>query len=1035
MKGFNLSEFSVRNRAITLFLIIIVVAMGAMAFQRLGRAEDPGFTLKFMLVQAAWPGATAEEMQEQVADKIEKRLQELKYFYRTETTVRPGFMTLQVQFIDTMPPDEVVAEFQQVRNKVTDEWPNMPRGVVGPFFIDDFTDVYFALYALQAHGMPHRQLVAEAEKLRQDYLNVEGVKKVKIIGEQAQKIFIEFSPRRLATLGVTVPQIMEALSAQNDLAPSGFVDTGGPRVFFRPGGAFDTLDKIKAVPIEADGKILRLSDVADVSRGYEDPPAYLIRYMGEETIILGIVIRENHNGLVLGEALDEKDAEIRASLPLGLELHRVNDQARYIEYAYEEFLMKFLIALGVVMAVSFITLGFRVGLVVAAAVPLTLAVVFVFMEMDGMNFDRITLGALILALGLLVDDAIIAIEMMLVKMEEGLDRIAAATYAWTSTAAPMLSGTLVTIIGFVPIGFANSTTAEFAGNIFWVVGYALLASWFVAVYFTPYLGVRLLPDIKPNPGGHDAIYSTPIYNRFRRVVQWMVGHKILVVATVVIAFFVSGWGMGFVKKQFFPSADRPELLVEIYLPQGTAFEVTDRVAKDVEGWLLEQPETETLSTYVGQGSPRFFLSLNQEQRNPAFAKVVVIAKDGEARKVLLRRVRDMAANGAWPEARVRPTLLLLGPPVVWPVSFRVFGDDPVQLRKYAERVRDEIAEEPWTIGTNIEWGERTYTMRLDFDLDQLSLVGLTPSAASQQLAALLNGATVTQVRGDLRTIDVVVRADEAERQSLSDIDSITLTTATGRSVPLSQVARLVPEAEQPVLIRRNREMFMNVRADIQPILEPIDASHYFAEKLAPLNDTFLPGYNVDLHGSTEESDKANAALAAMMPIMVSLMLFVIMFQVRSFAMMFMVFATAPLGLIGAVPALLILDQPFGFMAILGIIGLAGILMRNTLILVDQIRADKEAGLTDYEAIVESTVRRARPVILTALAAVLAFVPLTFSTFMGPMAVVLIGGVTMGTALTLLFLPALYALWFRVKKPQPSERPHYSGSEGGVPEGA
>ena len=1017
MGGFNLSAFAVRHRAITLFLLFAIILMGVGAFQRLGRAEDPGFTLKFMLITAYWPGATAEEMQAQVTDKLEKRLQELEYFWRTDAVTRPGFTSIQVMFIDTMDPAKVEDEFYQVRKRLNDERPNLPQGVIGPYFNDDFTDIYFALYALQSDGLPHRDLVREAERIRTDLLGVEGVKKVNLIGEQEQRIFVEFSPQRLATLGVSVQQIFQALAAQNDVVPAGFVETQGPRVFLRPGGAFDNLDAIRAAPIEAGGRVIKLGDVATVSRGYQDPPVQLIRHEGEPAILLGVVMRDHHNGLELGRALAAEQAEIEASLPLGITLAKMTDQSVHIDYAYSEFMLKFAVALGVVMVVSFLALGFRTGIVVAAAVPLTLAIVFVIMQMNGMNFDRITLGALILSLGLLVDDAIIAIEMMLVKMEEGLDRVAAATFAWTSTAAPMLSGTLVTIIGFVPIGFANSTSAEYAGNIFWVVGFALLASWFVAVFFTPYLGVKLLPKIEPNPGGHDAIYDTPLYRRLRSVVKACVRFKWIVAGAVIASFALAVVGMGFVKQQFFPSAARPELLVEIYLPQGTAFDVTNQVAKQVADDLRDLDGVVEMSSFVGAGAPRFFLSLNPEQPDPAFAKLLIIATSPEKRFELKDKIRAMANDGQWPKARVRPTELQLGPPVPFPVNFRVFGDDPAKLRQYAEEVRQVIAQEPWVIDPHIKWGERVYGLRLEFDLERLSLIGLTPQAASQQIAALLNGTTVTQVRGDIRTIDVVARADDADRRSLSDIDSLTISTSEGRSVPLSQVARIVPSAEDPVLIRRNRVPYMEVRADIERGIQPNDASDIIAAKLAPMNEELPPGYTIDLEGSKEESNKANAALAAMFPIMIGLMLFVIMVQVRSFAMMFMVFATAPLGLIGAVPALLIFDRPFGFMAILGLIGLAGIIMRNTLILVDQIAADKHAGLSDYEAIVESTVRRTRPVVLTALAAVLAFVPLTLSTFMGPMAVVLIGGVTVGTILTIVFLPALYALWFRIRPPK------------------
>ncbi|HBG21205.1 MAG TPA: MFS transporter, partial [Desulfobulbaceae bacterium] len=741
-----------------------------------------------------------------------------------------------------------------------------------------------------------------------------------------------------------------------------------------------------------------------------------IRHQGEPSIILALVMKKGFNGLTLGKLLNAEEAAIHQELPLGLALSKVSDQSHVISEAIDEFMIKFAVALGVVIVVSLATLGFRVGIVVAAAVPLTLAAVFVIMLFTGRDFDRITLGALILSLGLLVDDAIIAIEMMVVKMEEGLDRIQAATFAWTSTASPMLFGTLVTIAGFLPVGFARSTAGEYAGDIFWVVAFSLITSWFVAVLFTPYLGVKLLPDIKPVAGGHDAIYATPNYQRFRSMVRKVVDHKWLAAGVTIALFILSVAGMGSVEKQFFPNSDRTELTVEVNLPPGSAFAATDRSVKNIEKTIMAEPEAGAVTSYIGQGMPRFILSLNSELPNPAYAQIVVATESPAARDALKRKLRDIIAKGAFPEARVRVKQFVFGPPVTFPVLFRVMGPDENELRRIARETRAIMAENPNMRDVHLDWGERTQSLRLVLDQDRLRLLGLTPQETGLQLQAILNGVPTTQMREGIRSVDVVVRAPGSERHSLEDIENITLTTRDGHSIPLSQIAHLESRMEDGLLKRYNRESYIAVQGDVVDGVQPPDVTAQLLPKLENLKATLPPGYRIETGGSVEESKKADTALGLLFPPMALLMLIFIMLQVRSFATMFMVFATAPLGLVGAVPTLLIFHQAFGFNAILGLIGLAGIIMRNTLILVDQIRHDQAAGLSDYEAIVESTVRRARPVVLTAVAAMLAFIPLTFSSFWGQLAYVLIGGVGVGTILTLLFLPALYAIWFKVKQP-------------------
>ncbi|KAB7787734.1 efflux RND transporter permease subunit [Methylorubrum populi] len=1017
MTGFNLSALAVRERAVTLFLIIAVTAAGFFAFQRLGRAEDPAFTVKTMSVSAAWPGATTSEIQRQVADPLEKRLQELVYYDRVETTVRPGLMLMKLYFKDSMPPARLPAEFYQARKKLSDQASALPRGVLGPLFNDEFSDVYFALYALQAQDLPHRHLVLRAEDLRQRLLRVPGVEKINILGEQNQKIYVEISYQRLATLGITGQQLLTALANQNDVTPAGFVETTGPRVYLRLDGAIDGLDTIRNLPVAAGERSLKLGDIAEVKRGYEDPKVFEIRNDGEPALMLGLVMKPGFNGLALGEALNAEEVAIHHELPTGIAFTKITDQAKVIDDAIHEFMVKFFTALSVVIVVSLVALGFRVGIVVALAVPITLAAVFVVMMVTGRDFDRITLGALIISLGLLVDDAIIAIEMMVVRMEEGVDRVEAATHAWSATAAPMLSGTLVTIAGFLPVGFAASTAGEYAGNIFWVVGFSLIISWIVAVTFTPYLGVKLLPDIKTVAGGHEAIYATKNYQRLRRVVRACVDHKWLAAGITVGLFALAVVGMGRVEKQFFPNSERPELIVEVSLPTGSAFATTEASVRKVEAAIRGLPEAREITSYIGQGMPRFVLSFDPELPDPAFAQIVVQTSDAASRDALRIKLRRLVSDGLFREARVRVLQIVFGPPIRFPVAFRVTGPDPDVIRGIAAEVRDVMMANPNMRLVHLDWGSKTPSLHLVLDQERLRLIGLTPKEAGQQLQSYLNGTPATQMRENLRSVDVLLRSPGPERRSLGEIGDLTLTTHDGRQVPLSQVARLESRNEDAVFKRYNRETYIRVQGDVLDGKQPPDIHAQIFPALDPIKAKLPPGYRIDVAGAVEESAKAMKALVAVFPLMLIVTLTVIMLQVRSFTTMFMVFATAPLGLVGAAPTLLLFHQPFGFNAILGLIALSGILMRNTLILVDQIHHDRAAGLSDYEAIVESTVRRARPVILTAAAAMLAFIPLTHSVFWGALAYVLIGGVGVGTLLTLLFLPALYALWFRVgRKP-------------------
>ena len=1011
---FNLSALAVRERSVTLFLIVLVTIAGIYAFFGLGRAEDPPFTVKQMTVITVWPGATAQEIQDQVAEPLEKRLQELKWYDRTETYTRPGmaFITLSLQ--DKTPPAEVQDEFYQARKKLGDETRRLPSGVIGPMINDEFSDVTFALFALKAKGEPQRQLVRDAESLRQQLLHVPGVKKVNIIGEQAERIYISFSHDRLATMGLSTQDIFTALNSQNALAAAGSIETRGAQIFIRLDGAFDELQKIRDTPFVAQGKTLKLSDVATVERGYEDPPTMLIRNQHEPALLLGIVMREGWNGLALGKALDAEAAKINEGLPLGMTLTKVTDQSVNIRSSVDEFMIKFFVALLVVMVVCFVSMGWRVGVVVAAAVPLTLAVVFVVMEAAGINFDRVTLGSLILALGLLVDDAIIAIEMMVVKMEEGYDRIKASAYAWSHTAAPMLAGTLMTAIGFMPNGFAQSTAGEYTSNMFWIVGLALIASWFVAVVFTPYLGVKILPSIPVVEGGHAAIYNTPRYNRFRLLLGRVIARKWRVAGSVVAIFILAVLGMGLVKKQFFPTSDRPEVLVEVQMPYGTSIAQTSAATAKIEAWLSKQPEAKIVTAYIGQGSPRFYLAMAPELPDPSFAKVVILTDSETSREALKFRLRQAVASGLAPEARVRVTQLVFGPYSPFPVAWRVSGPDVATVRGIADKVKAVLEASPMMRTVNSDWGSRVPVLHFTLDQNRLQATGLTSSDVARQLQFLLSGVPVTAVREDIRSVEVMGRAAGDIRLDPAKIEGFTLVGNAGQRVPLSQIGKIEIGMEDPILRRRDRTPTITVRGDIADTLQPPDVSVAIMKQLQPIVDALPAGYRIDMAGSIEESGKATQAMLPLFPIMIALTLLIIILQVRSLSAMVMVFLTAPLGLIGVVPTLLMFNQPFGINALVGLIALSGILMRNTLILIGQIDHNQKAGLDPFQAVVEATVQRARPVLLTAMAAVLAFIPLTHSVFWGTLAWTLIGGTLGGTIITLVFLPAMYAIWFRIR---------------------
>lgn len=1010
MKRVNISEWAVHHPAIILFLMIASTISGAYAYTKLGRAEDPSFTIKTMIVQTAWPGATASQMQQLIAEPLEKRLQEFSELDYVRTYSRAGVSVLQVQLKDEVRGRAVADVWYQVRKKLNDSRSALPTGAQGPFFDDEYGDVFSAVYMLSGDGVSRRELKQYAETLRKTLLRVPDVKKVALSGVVNERIYVEFSHTKLATLGVTPQQILTALGRQNSVTPAGTIETSADRVAVRVEGAYLADKAIAETPIEAGDKILRLGDIADVRRGYEDPLSFLVRHNNRDAVGVSVAMADNANVLDLGAKLRSAIADVQSTIPTGIMIEQVSDQPEVVKESVGEFTTSFVEALAIVLFVSFLSLGWRPGIVVALSVPLVLAIVFIIMQAAGMNLDRITLGALIIALGLLVDDAIIAIEMMMVKLEEGTDRLKAATFTWESTAFPMLTGTLVTAAGFLPVGFAKSTAGEYAGNIFWVVGIALVISWIVAVVFTPYLGVKLLPKTLHHK---DHAVETRGRRILRAIITWSLHARKSVIAATVLAFIAAGVGMTFVQQQFFPTSSRPELFIEIRMPEGTSIAATSGAVKKAEALLQGDDDTRFHTSYVGQGSPRFFLALNPVLPNENFALIVIMTKGPEARDRLKAKLQAKIADGAISEARVRVDQLNFGPPVGFPVQFRVVGQDPVKLRAIANEVRDVMRANPNTRDVQFDWNEQVKHVTLKIDQDRVRALGLNQQDIAETLQFLISGQKVTEYREDTELIDVIARAPASERLDLAGLGDLNILTSKGRAVPLNQVGSLDYGFEEPILWRRNRDLVLTVRSDVAPGVQAPTVTNAILPQLDQIKAKLEPGYRVDTGGAIEESEKANAALFKLFPLMLLAMLSLLMFQLQSFSKLVLVFSTAPLGLIGAVAALLAFNAPFGFVALLGVIALAGMIMRNTVILVDQIDTDRAHGLTPWNAIIESTVRRARPVMLTALAAILAMIPLTRSVFWGPMALSIMGGLFVATLLTLVFLPALYATWFRI----------------------
>jgi multidrug efflux pump subunit AcrB len=1028
MSRFNVSAWAVAHPALVLFLIVMLGTAGLFSYRSLGRGEDPSFTIKLVVVTAMWPGATAAEMQTQVADPIEKKMQELPFIDKVTTYSKSGFTAMQVAFKDNTPARDVPQLFYQLRKKLSDIKDDLPSGLIGPSVNDEWGDVDSILYMLTADGADYAQMKKVAEAFRQRLLKVKNVTKVNLYGTQDEKIFVEFSHAKLATLGITPDQLFQSLARQNAVVPAGVLETTAQRVPLRVTGALDGVKAVAETPVEANGRVFRVGDIATVTHGFADPPDFQVRQTSKQAIGIGIVMAKGANILELGPDVASATADFMSAVPQGFDLEQIADQPEVVDHAVNEFVHSFVEALAIVLFVSFLALGWRTGIVVALSVPLVLAIVFIVMNSMGLDLHRITLGALIIALGLLVDDAIIAVEMMVVKMEQGWDRVRAASFAWESTAFPMLTGTLVTAAGFLPIGFANSSVGEYAGGIFWVVAIALLASWIVAVVFTPYIGVKLLPNFKKLAPGHDPheIYETRMYRALRRVIEWCVRRRVTVVVATAGIFVLSILAFGHVQQQFFPLSERPELFFQLRLPAGTAFGTTLESVKRAQAMLKNDNDIATYTAYVGRGSPRFWLGLNPQLPDEAFAEIVILSKDVEARERIKARLEKAVADGALSEARVRVDRFNFGPPVGFPVQFRVIGPDAKKVRDIAYQVREVMRADDKVIDPHLDWNEQAPYLKLAIDQDRVRAMGLTPQDIAQALSMLISGVPITTVRDGIEKVAVVARAVPSERLDLAHIDDLSLYSRNGVAVPLSQIAHVEYGHEEPILWRINRDMSITVRADVVDGVQPPDATNAIWPKLQSIRDSLEPAYRLEIGGAIEESQKGNASIFVLFPLMIFVMLTLLMIQLQSISRLILVFLTAPLGIVGASLGLNVADKPFGFVALLGLIALMGMIMRNAVILVDQIESDVSHGSTRRDAIVEATVRRARPVVLTALAAILAMIPLSRSAFWGPMAITIMGGLFVATFLTLLFLPSLYALWYRKRL---DERGHVGGHLG------
>ncbi len=1019
----NLSAWALQHPSMVLYLMIVLMVGGALSFFKLGRAEDPDFTFKAMVIRTQWPGATAREVEQEVTERIEKKLSGTPWVDVVQSTSRAGESLVFVILKDYAPKTAVPEAWRQVRNKLDDIRHTLPAGVQGPFPNDEFGDVQVMIFGLTGDGYDLADLRREADRIARELKSVSDVKKVELIGVQDEKVYIETSPTRLAALGLTPPQVFDALQRQNAMVPAGFVETATDRVRLRVTGPFDAVDKIREADLAVGGRHFRLGDIATVKRGFAEPPAPRMRVAGKDAVGVGVVMSKGGDVIALGDALKARVERLKADLPAGIDVHVVADQPQIVRTSLNLFLSSLAEAMAIVMAVSFLSLGVRTGTVVALSIPLVLAITFLLMRIFGIDLQRISLGALVISLGLLVDDAIIAAEMMVVKMEQGWDRFKAATFAYRSTAFPMLTGTLITAAGFTPVGFARSAAGEYTFSIFAVVTIALLVSWIVAVVFTPYLGYRLLDAEKLRKYGadhHGDIYDTPFYRRFRALLVWCLRRRRLVMVATAVLFVLSlaAFNKG-IQKQFFPASSRPELLIELWLPQSASLKATEVAAAKVDALLAGDPTVEAVSSYTGNGAPRFYLPLDQQLYADNFAQFVVVTKGLEKREDLRRRLIERFDDGAgaWSGLRTRVLRLENGPPVGFPVQFRVMGENLEELRRIAGEVAAIMRAHPQLREVQLDWDEKSRAVRIEIDQDRARLLGVSSQDVSLALQGWLVGATVTQFREGDQLIDVVWRAGEPGRdlRTLDRLPDLDIVTANGRHVPLAQVAKLVPTLEDGMIKRRDRLPTISVRADLAGDMQAATISHALDPQFDALRAKLPPGFRIEMGGSVEESAKGEASIKAVMPVMLVLVVTLLMIQLQSMSRAFMVLLTAPLGLIGVALALLLFRAPYGFVANLGVIALMGMILRNSVILVDQIRQDELAGKTTWEAIVGSTVRRFRPIVLTAAAAIMAMIPLTRQVFWGPMAVAIMGGLVIATVLTCLFLPALYAAWYKVKE--------------------
>jgi multidrug efflux pump len=1017
---FNLSRWAIGHPSIARFLFGLIILTGVFGLMNMGQKEDPDFTFRVMVVQAIWPGASIQEMEDQVVNKIERKLQETPHldFVRSYTRAGSAIITLQVNG-DTNSQD-VADAFYQVRKKIGDISNELPEGLLGPYFNDEFGDTFITLNSLSGEGYSYPELKKYAIQARDMLLTTPGVEKAVIIGDQPEKLYIDVSSKALAERGLTLTDLQNAIKGQNAVDPAGTVDTGTRSVRISVEGAVDRVEDISNLRLRAGGQVTRLGDIATITAGLEDPYQRKFRFNGADSVQIGVVMARGYKVTDVGKAVEETYKRFEASLPYGVEVDQISNQPEVVTEAVGEFMRALAEALVIVLVVSFLSIGWRSGLVIAITIPLVLAATFAIMYELGIDLQRISLGALIIALGLLVDDAMIVVELMERKLEEGLHKVDAASFAYTSTAFPMLTGTLITTAGFIPVGFAASTAGEYVRTLFYVVGIALVVSWFVAVYFTPWLGNMILKQ-RAHAGEHHDVFDTRFYRGLRSTVSWAVRHRIIVLAMTLFTFVGSLWAFQFIPQNFFPQSSRPEILVDLWLPEGTSIKEVETQAKALEAKMMDDKDKKFIATYIGEGAPRFFLPLDQQLRNPNFAQLLIMANDEPARERLIVKLRTILAQD-FPSVRGKVDRLFLGPPTGWPVQMRVTGPDRAEVRKIADQVKAKFAENPLLAAIHDDWLEPVTAMKLVVDQDRARALGVTSQRIRQMLQATMSGAPLDNFRDGEETVSIVAREPEQNRKLLSAVDSVYIPTDFGGFVPLSQVAKVEPVLEQGIEWRRDRLPTISVRATLPDGVQSNDVTMKLYKELEGLRNGLPAGYSVEIQGGAEDSAESQASIAAKAPVMLAIIVILLMVQLQHFGKAMLVLATGPLGIIGAAAALLISGAPFGFVAILGVIALLGIIMRNSIILVDQIDQDIAAGMERSEAIIGAAVRRFRPIMLTALTAVLALIPISRGVFWGPLAYAMMGGILVATVLTIVVLPAGYALFFGREPKREDETP-------------